>query len=341
MKRESILLLAFLVLTGCAGSKATQEPPKPAVPVTQTQPAKPAPEPPKEPAVSEGPIRLLPAPKSPLWGGPVSVVVENSPGARPQAGLQEADLVVEMLAEAEISRFLALYWSNPVAKIGPVRSARTTSMAVADAYGAPYFHSGGSAEALAILQNEWGARNVDEIYGGGAYFFRSADRDPPHNLYTSTDRLNQAVDGRKLKLKAVPTSDRDSNSPAPGQAATRVNIDWHRLHKVQWQWQGDRYLRLEDGIAHLAESGRQLWAANLVLLNIEGENRGPDFGWTLDYKSGGKATVLVAGHRWEGTWNLSEGGFVLTPAAGSKALLLAPGPTWVHLVTQESDFTIE
>lgn len=343
VKRRFIVLAAFLLLTGCSGSKSTQPvtAPQPAPPVTQTEPG--APEPPKvvEPTPTDGPLYLLAAPPNPVWAGPVTVVVENSPQSRPQVGLQEADMVVEMLAESEISRFLAFYWSNPVEKIGPVRSARVGTVAIADAYNAPFVHAGSSNEALAILQTQWGAKNLDEIYTAGPYFVRSDDRLPPHNLYTSTDLLDQAITGRKIEMEAVPATAHAKERPAPGQQATRVEIDWHRLHKVQWELKGDRYLRQEDGQPHLQESGEQLGAANLVFLKIQGVNRGPDLGWSLDFPSGGTATVLVAGHKWEGTWALEEGGgFVLTPAGG-KGLLLAPGNTWVHLITQESDFSLQ
>lgn len=347
MKRLSILFVALLLVAGCSGSKTSGPKPAqagetPASPVSQTGAPRQAPAPPPaEPTLREGPIRLLPTPSQPLWAGPVAVVVENSPQARPQVGLQEADLVVELLAESEISRFLAFYWSNPVEKIGPVRSARIGLVAMAEAYHAPLAHAGANNDALAILQTQWGARDLDEIYGGTAFFWRSNDREPPHNLYTSTKLLDRAITVRKLAMKPVPTTERSASLPAPGVDGARVAVRWHRLHQVRWEWKGDRYLRFEDGEPHLAESGQQLWAANLVFLNIKGVNNGPDLGWTLDFKSGGKATVLVAGHKWEGTWSLEDGGFVLKPANGAKAILLAPSTTWVHLITQESDFAIE
>lgn len=342
MKRRLILLLALLLVTGCTGAKSTQNAPSPTpgpiTPATQSDPAKSqAAQTPEEPTLTAGPLHLLAIPPGPLWAGPVTVVVENSPQSRPQTGLDRADMIIEALAESEITRFLAFYWSTPAERIGPVRSARTGFVSVAEAYHAPFAHSGANADALSILALEWGARDLDEIYNAGAYFVRSNDRVPPHNLYTSTQLLDQAVTGRKLAMKAVPATLRQSSPPTPGQAATKVEIDWHRLHKLSWELKEGRYRRFEDGQAHKLDSGDQIQATNLVFLHVKGANNGPDLGWALDFQPGGKATVLSAGHTWEGTWSLQSGGFVLKPSAG-KVPLLAPGATWVHLITHESSF---
>lgn len=336
------------MVTGCGGSGSKAPDPSPTPPAPATQPPPPTPavvepvqqRPSKEPAdppLTGGPVYLLPTAEKPLWPSPVTVVVENSPQARPQAGLAEADMVVEALAESEITRFLAFYWTTPAEKIGPVRSARTGPVTVARAYKAPLAHAGGNTDALEMTQfQDW---SLDEIYGGWQSFYRSDARQPPHNLYTSTQLLDKGVTGRKLELKAAPTTGRAPSLPAPGTAATQAVVTWHKYHQVTWEWRSTEYLRFEDGEPHQLESGRQIAAVNLVFLNLTGVNNGPDLGWTLHLNKGGRATVLSAGYRWEGTWTLADGGFQLTPA-DSKVPLLAPGPTWVHLITQESDFQV-
>src|SRR5699024_1131896 len=42
----------------------------------------------------------------------VGVMVNNHPVARPQSGLHQADVVFEILAEGDVTRFLALYQSE-------------------------------------------------------------------------------------------------------------------------------------------------------------------------------------------------------------------------------------
>lgn len=355
MKRSLpiLLLLLLLLLAGCAGRasepaaptppESTEQPPAPpdSAPPEPGPPIEPDPEPTlASPPLTTEPVWLLAPSADALWAGPVSVVVENSPSARPQAGLAEADLVVETLTEAEITRFFTLYWSAPAGKIGPVRSARQGFVDMADAYNTPFAHSGGSIEALAMLRAAWGPRNLDEIYTAGGYFFRTADREPPHNLYTGTDLLGQAIVDRGIQMTSVPTTARAEAVPAVG-GTTAVDIYWHRLNQARWVWEDGRYVRYTDGVRHLGEDGAPLTAVNLLFLEVGGVNRGVDLGWTLYLWDGGPATVLVAGHRYEGTWRLEPGGFVLYPPEGGELPLLAPGPTWAHLITDESDFTLE
>ncbi len=351
VKRVLILSLVLMLLAGCSGGKASTKPstePAQPTPPAQAEPAKPPepapakpPEPEKpEPVLTSDPIYLLAPPEKPLWDGPFTVIVENSPGARPQTGLEKADLVIELLAESEITRFVTLWWSTPAEKIGPIRSARSGFIAIAGAYGTPLVHSGGSAEALATLQSSWGNRDLDEIYGAGAYFRRSNEREMPHNLYSSTDLLTEAVSGRGLDMNPVPTTRRAAGAPAE-KPVTRVEVNWHSLHHVSWDWKDGHYLRAEEGgEPHLLEGAGQIQSSNLVFLNLTGENRGYYLGWTLNF-TGGKATVISGGHMWEGTWQLDDGGgFVVTPESGQQVPLLVPGSTWVHLITQESDFTV-
>lgn len=340
-------MLTFVLLAGCAGRETGPVEPNPAPPAVESPTPTPEPEPttpepdpgPAAPTLTADPVYPLSPPSDPLWAGPVAVVVENSPSARPQSGLRQADLVVETLTEAEITRFFTLFWSAPAGKIGPVRSARQGFVDMADAYNTPFAHVGGSAEALGMLQAAWGPRNLDEIYSAGGYFYRSGDREAPHNVYTNTDLLGQAVVDRGIDMTTVPTTARDGAVPAPGEALA-VDINWHRLNQARWVWEDGRYVRYTDGVRHLDESGAPLEAVNLLFLEVGGVNRGVDLGWTLYLWDGGPATVLVAGHQYEGTWRLEPGGFVLYPEEGGQLPLLAPGPTWAHMITAESDYAI-
>jgi hypothetical protein len=335
VKRNWHLLTIALLLLGCTKSAPT---PAPAPPVAPSEPPKV--EAPKAPTLLDGPVYLLAKPEKPLWPGPAAVVIENSPQSHPQAGLNDADLVVEALSESEISRMLAFYWSKPVAKIGPIRSARSHTVTVSAAYGGPYAHAGGNDDALLMLRQSAGARNLDEIYGSGAYFWRAKDRVAPHNLYTSTQLLDQAVRERSIATGSVSTTPQAVNPAPPSAPVTRAEVSWHRLHETVWEWDGKQYIRQENGRSHFLESDEPIRTPNLVFLTVQGRNEGPDLGWALALDKGGKATVLSGGVRWEGEWSLGKGGFSLQPAAG-QVPPFGPGNVWVHLITRESSFTLK
>ena len=57
-------------------------------------------------------------------GRAVAVMINNHPAARPQSGLNKADIVYEVLAEGDVTRFLAIFQSEQPDSVGPVRSAR-------------------------------------------------------------------------------------------------------------------------------------------------------------------------------------------------------------------------
>lgn len=75
----------------------------------------------------------------------LAVKIENSPLARPQAALNDADIVYEEPVEGGITRFIALFQCADVDRLGPVRSARTTDPDVLVQYGIPVFAYSGRA----------------------------------------------------------------------------------------------------------------------------------------------------------------------------------------------------
>src|SRR5581483_7848643 len=143
---------------------------------------------PKAPTTVASPltgVQVAPA----LAARPVTgIMIENSDFARPQSGLQDAGVVYEAIAEAGITRFLALYQDSSPQYIGPVRSLRPYYIDFAAPFQASIVHVGGSPDALSEVKSG-GFRNLDEFYNGD-YFTRISARDAPHNVYTSFAELD-------------------------------------------------------------------------------------------------------------------------------------------------------
>lgn len=131
---------------------------------------------------------------------PFVVFVENSPRARPQSGLQAADIVYEILAEGEITRFVAVFQSEESETIGPVRSARPYLVRIGADLDGVIVHAGWSQEAKNILVTER-LSHFDAVYGDHDFFWRSSERKAPHNLYTSTEKLREGVEARKYRFE--------------------------------------------------------------------------------------------------------------------------------------------
>src|SRR5438874_3556687 len=67
----------------------------------------------------------------------LAIKVENLPEARPQAGLERADIVYEEPVEGGITRFIAVYQCHDANRVGPVRSGRLTDPDVLVQFGHP------------------------------------------------------------------------------------------------------------------------------------------------------------------------------------------------------------
>lgn len=123
------------------------------------------------------------------------IMIENSVDARPQSGLNAAGIVYEAVAEAGITRFMAVYKDELPAWVGPIRSARQTFVHLARPYNCGYVHHGGAVNAINTL-NTTGYRNLDAGWVEDQYVFRINSigayyRNGPHNVYTDAEHLKE------------------------------------------------------------------------------------------------------------------------------------------------------
>ena len=155
MKRSMLILamLSAVVITGCS-DKEKEKAEEPIVEIEEEQ------------EVEEGNVAeaadVLPF-VTPFTGErtaeeittrPVIATINNHPLARPQSGLAQADVVYEMLAEGDVTRFLALYQSEIPESIGPIRSARSYFIDIAKGLDAFYIAHGYSPEAKSMLEKK-------------------------------------------------------------------------------------------------------------------------------------------------------------------------------------------
>ncbi|MEG0641367.1 MAG: DUF3048 domain-containing protein, partial [Clostridium sp.] len=128
---------------------------------------------------------------------PFMVMIENSSASRPQSGLSQADIIYETSAEGGIPRFVALFQSKSPTKIGPVRSVRPYFVEIAKEHNLPIAHCGGSQDALNMLTKSSFPPSINEI-SEGDYFWRDKTKQPPHNLYTSSEKIRSFISEKNL-----------------------------------------------------------------------------------------------------------------------------------------------
>jgi len=143
---------------------------------------------------------------------PIAIMLNNLEAAQPMTGVSRADVVYEYVVEGAITRFMALFENyDDLEKIGSVRSCREYFVYTALEFDAVYMHFGQAAYALSILGEDY----VDNLNGlgeaGDTSFYRTSDRNAPHNVYTSAKGIEAGIkklgyredhyDGYKGKFK--------------------------------------------------------------------------------------------------------------------------------------------
>lgn len=123
---------------------------------------------------------------------PIAVMIDNVGQALPQAGLNDAYIVYEIIAEGGLTRYMALFKGVDLEKIGPVRSSRHYFLDYAMENDAIYVHYGWSPQAEIDI-SKYKINNINGITAPSTTFWRVKDKPSPHNAVTSTEKiLNQA-----------------------------------------------------------------------------------------------------------------------------------------------------
>jgi hypothetical protein len=271
-------------------------------------------------------------------------MIENSHDARPQSGLQDAGVVYEAIAEAGITRFLAVFQDAQPQYIGPVRSLRPYYIDYAAPYQASIVHVGGSPDALAKVTSG-GYRNLDQFANGGA-FSRINTRAAPHNVYTSFANLD-ALNQKKGFTSSLYTSwPRKADKKLAVPAAKTIDLtissaDFYAHY--DYDAASNTYLRSEGGAPHLdyinaADTAGVRLQPKVVIAIVVPQSRGAldaSGAYYTEYDDTGSGTAYVFqdGGISVGGWTKSSdtSQIEFTDSAGVP-IKLNTGQTWITLV---------
>lgn len=279
------------------------------------------------------PLEKLPANR------PLAVMIDNLNLARPQSGLEQADLVYEAPVEGGITRLMPVFYHQKPGKIGPIRSARPYFISMAQENQAVYIHCGGSDEALQTLAGK-SIASVNEI-SLPKYFWRSPQRPEPRNLYSSSEQLELAAKERGINLGAKTSARqfiKDDTALGGGITAETVTLSYGvQSNEVKYVYNAaDKvYRRFNGGQQHVdADSGRQLTAANVVVQYVGGRVLDGEGRLQLGIIGSGKAAVYIRGQKIDATWSKSaaDSRTVFKNQQGAE-IAFAPGTTWIQLAT--------
>jgi hypothetical protein len=278
--------------------------------------------------------------------GRVAVVVkiDNIDAARPQVGVNQADVVYEEMVEGGLTRLAAVFQSNVVNRVGPVRSGRTTDIAIVDDLHHPVFAYAGTNAMFLYLIREQPILDVDpDNYP--SQFARDPTRAAPHNDFVNVSSLLGLTRHRGSPPPAL-WPFRPAGSPLTGKGVTpakHITVNFPTA-SATWDWnaKAGAWLRGQNGSADVDSAGHQVSAANVIIQFVNYYTAGYATGEGLyrpapipggQLTGTGQAWVLSGNSVVKGKWSRTSLGAVTSFVDASGAPIgLAAGRTWVELV---------
>lgn len=356
----SVLLLAVFLLAACGGGDS-EDPSDPQASEAAPEPAKPV----------LCPLTGLEAPGDFDQERPaLAVKIDNAPPARPQAGIQQADIVYEEIGEGGLTRLLSIFQCSDADQLGPIRSARTVDPDILQEYSPVLFaYSGANGQVLKKVGSTSGLTDLQQGKNGDAYN-RESSRKAPYNLFSSTSKIRGTSAAKDVKGAPKPGFEFDPSlleaaapPPAPpaagappaapaapaAPAGNSVTFSYSNSNNVRFTYDPAKkaYLRFHGDTPHKAASGEQVSVVNVVVFKVKvtpGTVKDASGSPTQDTTviGTGEATILRGGVAVTGKWNRAGVGSktTLTDASGAP-VKLAPGNTWIHLVPLDRPVTVQ
>ena len=227
---------------------------------------------------------------------PVAVMTNNHNQARPyHSGLQDAQIVYEIIVEGGITRMLAIFKDQTTSRIGPVRSSRHYYLDYALENDAIYVHWGWSPQAESDIRT-LGVNNLNGLYDQGF----SRDRNLigrinlEHTAITSMEGINGAAASKgyrtdynsnnvedelvfKYSAKEVsiaPPTQKEGEEPVQtdSMVANNITIPYSNYMTASYTYDATNkyYLRFANGVAHKDYiTGEQYHFKNIIIEKVE------------------------------------------------------------------------
>ncbi|MEU9155256.1 DUF3048 domain-containing protein [Streptomyces sp. NPDC048417] len=264
-------------------------------------------------------------------GSVLAVKIDNVAAARPQTGLDSADVVYAEQVEGGLSRLMAVYATKLPEAVGPVRSARESDLELLRQFDRPTLAFSGAQRKLLPLIDQAPLRPETPGAASGAYY-RGSDKPAPHNLYLRPAKLMAGAPGKA----ALTTGFRYGPAPAGGTVTATRTVRYPAA-RFTFTWSADekRWLVSLDGTPARTTAGKRVAAGTVVVQHVR--IRTSRFHDVLgnytpftETVGSGKAEVLRDGRSFETTWTRqgATDGTTFTGTDGSP-VDFADGQVWV------------
>ena len=280
--------------------------------------------------------------------GPILVVkIDDTRAARPQIGVEDADIVYIEQVEGGLTRLAAVFSSTIPSIIGPVRSARISDIEILEQFGRVAFaYSGAQSKLLPVLSKanviDLGAqRQPSTIYSNDP--LRNA---PTAMILQAKTLMEKVAQGTELVAVSKSPGWLFGEMPETGTPVNSVQVSWPaQSYEATWSKGEQRWLLSNSGVPNMSASGYHLGPTTFVvqLVSITPSIYGDKFGGVTPFTStvgSGDGFILRDGKSIVAKWSRP------TALAGTDWMTLdgekiafAPGQVWVALTDTQPKFT--
>ncbi|QDP96393.1 DUF3048 domain-containing protein [Microlunatus elymi] len=256
-----------------------------------------------------------------------AVKIDNVAAARPQVGLDQADMIVVERVEGNLTRMVAIYHSKFADRVEPVRSARNTDVQFLPMFGKPALvFSGANRKVLKQVRQSPYLRPVPRSR-------RDPARVAPHNVVVNTAEIARLPGIGKAQPIGYTFGSGAQWKSATAAAKVKIKVG---VDTFGFDYTGGRYRTSWNGRANTdGASGKPVLTDNIVRLSVKSHkdtNTTSELSNVAETIGTGTVTIYSQGKQVGGTWKRTKlnGPMTLRDAHG-KDIPLKPGRTWIIL----------
>ena len=302
--------------------------------------------------ITEEPIKKLKIVDEDSKTRPIAVMINNNHVAWPHAGLNDAYLAYEILAEGGITRIMALFKDKDTEKIGSVRSARPYYLDYALENDAIYVHYGWSDKAKSDISS----LGVDNINGltDSSVFWRdsSLNKATEHTVFTSMEKINEYSkengydrDTDKDLLLNYSVDEIDLSKREDAIKADTVFMKYSYYTTTSYEYDSEKkvYKRYMSDTPHVdAVTGDQYTFKNIIITPIETHTYDSYGRLELDNIGSGEGYFITLGYAIPITWSKdSRSSQTVYKNMDGEEIKVNDGNTFIQITPPSEDIKIE
>lgn len=283
---------------------------------------------------------------------PIAVSINNNHAAWPQAGLQDAYLSYELIAEGGITRILAFFKDTNTEKIGSVRSARHYFLDYVLENDAIFVHYGHSPQALSDIKS-LGINNINGMYDASAFYRdKTLKRASEHTAFTTMEKIKKTIKskgyrtetdkGTLLKYSAV---NKDYSKDETSKVANNVSITYSDYQTTSYVYDKENkvykmYMSKEEHNDLVTK--KQYTVKNIITYQVENSSIDKKGRQNLYNTGKGEGYFISNGIATKIKWSkVSRSAKTKYTLMDGTELVVNDGNTWIHIQPKNKTLSIE